>query len=133
MPSIPQKTKQIAKDIRSMRIRGAGRIARAAVQGLMVATRKSKAASVKDLLQDVAKAAHLLYDTRPSAVSLPNSLRYFFTRFVTKVEETSDVAEVKQYTQKLGDNFITLSLNAVKTIGDWFASYQRWGHNIHLL
>ncbi|MFX1563521.1 MAG: ribose 1,5-bisphosphate isomerase [Promethearchaeota archaeon] len=117
MASIPTKTKQIADDIQSMRTRGAGRIARAAVQGLMVATVQSKARTSKGLLRDVARAAQLLYNTRPSAVSLPNGLRYFFTRLDAFAGKISNISEIKEQAKSIGNNFIKMSNNAVKSIG----------------
>jgi ribose 1,5-bisphosphate isomerase len=117
MASIPKDTKQIADDIRSMRTRGAGRIARAAVQGLMIATEQSKTKTIKELLCDVSRAAQLLYDTRPSAVSLPNGLRYFFTRLEALAGKISDITELKKQAELIGKNFITMSINAVKSIG----------------
>jgi len=117
MAPIPTETKRIADDIRTMRIRGAGRIARAAVQGLMIATEQSRAKSPKELLCDVAKAADLLYHTRPSAVSLPNGLRFFFTRLEKVASQSIEVKVVKRKAQEIGSKFITMSLNAVKSIG----------------
>ncbi len=117
MSSVPPKTLQIAEDIRSMRTRGAGRIACAAVQGLMIAAEESRASTTEHLLQDVAQAARVLYNTRPSAVSLPNGLRYFFTRLEAKAKATDDTAAVRRQAQDIGQSFITMSTNAVKAIG----------------
>lgn len=117
MASIPTKTRKIADDIQSMKTRGAGRIARAAVHGLMVATEESKSGTIKDLLCDVAVAAQLLYNTRPSAVSLPNGLRYFFTRLESLSQQISEISELKEQSKLIGNNFITMSINAVKSIG----------------
>lgn len=100
-----------------MRTRGAGRIARAAVQGLMVAAEQSKGSTAEQLLEDVALAARALYNTRPSAVSLPNGLRYFFTRLEAKATEITDVAAIRRHAQDIGQAFITMSTNAVKAIG----------------
>ena len=117
MTPVPAKTLQIAEDIRSMRTRGAGRIACAAVQGLMIAAEESRASTPAELLEDVAQAARALYNTRPSAVSLPNGLRYFFTRLEAKVNETTDIATIRQHARDIGQSFITMSNNAVKAIG----------------
>ena len=116
--AIPQRTKKIADDIQSMRTRGAGRIARAAVKGLMIATQESKATQVNQLLQDVARAAQLLYETRPTAVSLPNGLRYFYSRFLVKSSQIDDTKALQDSGRKIGEEFIEMSNNAVKTIGE---------------
>ena len=114
---IPKQTQQIAEDIQSMRTRGAGRIARAVVRGLMLAASQSKAKTVTKLVTDVARATQLLHQTRPSAVSLPNGLRYFFTRFEAAANRVKSVTELKNDAKAIGEKFITLSNNAVKTIG----------------
>ena len=116
--AIPQETKKIAGDIQSMRIRGAGRIARAAVKGLMIATQESKATQITELLRDVAQAAQILYETRPTAVSLPNGLRYFYSRFLSKSSQLPDSSALKEAGLKIGKEFIEMSNNAVKTIGE---------------
>ncbi|MDO8056440.1 MAG: ribose 1,5-bisphosphate isomerase [Candidatus Hermodarchaeota archaeon] len=116
--AIPQGTKKIAEDIQSMATRGAGRIARAAVKGLMIATQESKATQVTQLLQDVAQAAQLLYETRPTAVSLPNGLRYFYSRFLSKSMQIDDTEVLQDSGRKIGEEFIEMSNNAVKTIGE---------------
>ncbi len=118
MAKVPAETQAIADDIRSMRTRGAGRIARAAVKGLMIATEKSKARQVNKLLQDVALAAQILHETRPTAVSLPNGLRYFYTRLIAKAEQIIKIGELKKEANKIGTGFIDMSNNAVKTIGE---------------
>jgi translation initiation factor 2B subunit (eIF-2B alpha/beta/delta family) len=87
MVRIPKQTQKIAEDIRTMRTRGAGRIARAAAKGLMTTTQESKAKRIPALLRDVALTAQLLYETRPSAVSLPNALRYYYTRLLTRSDK----------------------------------------------
>lgn len=117
MVLVAAKTQAIADDIRNMHIRGAGRIARSAVQGLMIATDESKAKRIPEFLHEIAIAAQLLYETRPSAVSLPNALRYFYTRLLSKANQTNKISELKEAAQKIGSTFITMSENAVKTIG----------------
>lgn len=117
MALIPQQTQKIAEDIRTMRTRGAGRIARAAAKGLVTATQESKAKRIPALLRDVALAAQLLYETRPSAVSLPNALRYYYTRLLAQSEKAKGITELKAIGEKIGHAFIEMSNNAVKTIG----------------
>ena len=117
MVTIPKETKDIADDIRSMRTRGAGRIARAAAQGLIIATEQSRAKRVPSLLRDVAVAAQVLYETRPSAVSLPNALRYYYTRLVNQSKRVKGIEKLKEAGKQIGQGFIDMSNNAVKIIG----------------
>ena len=54
---IPIEVKRIADDIRDMKIRGAGELARSAVRALMIACQKSSAKTSQDLLADIRAAA----------------------------------------------------------------------------
>jgi ribose 1,5-bisphosphate isomerase len=47
---LPKDAFKIAEDIRDMRIRGAGQIARSAVEALEITARESKARDVKEFL-----------------------------------------------------------------------------------
>lgn len=100
-----------------MRTRGAGRIARAAAKGLVIAAQESKAKQVPSFLRDIAVAAQLLYETRPTAVSLPNALSFFYTRLLSRLDQTQGIAALKEASVKIGEGFIEMSNNAVKTIG----------------
>lgn len=48
--SVPPEVKQIAEDIKEMKIRGAGELARAAVNALTIACEKSSAKNAQDFL-----------------------------------------------------------------------------------
>ena len=49
------------------------------------------AGAQREGLQDVALAAQILHETRPTAVSLPNGLRYFYTRLIAKAEQIKKI------------------------------------------
>ena len=117
MALIPPETQKIAEDIQSMRTRGAGRIARAATKGLVIAAQESKARHIPSFLRDIAVAAQLLYETRPTAVSLPNALSYFYTRLLIRLDEAQGIDALREASVKIGEGFIEMSNNAVKTIG----------------
>ena len=78
--TIPPEVVRIAHDIQSMNIRGAGEIARAAAQALYVTAQGSRAKDLKDFMQELDAASSILLKTRPTAVSLPNSIRYIMSR-----------------------------------------------------
>ena len=59
-----------------MEIRGAATIARAAADALEAQARESDADTPEAFRADLREAARRLRDTRPTAVSLPNALRY---------------------------------------------------------
>jgi len=65
-----------ADDITAMRIRGAAAIADAAATALATQAERSTADSPAAFEQELRAAAATLYETRPTAVSLPNALRY---------------------------------------------------------
>ncbi|MFA9415802.1 ribose 1,5-bisphosphate isomerase [Natrinema sp. HArc-T2] len=65
-----------ADDITAMRIRGAASIADAAAGALATQAERSTADSPAAFEQELRAAAAMLYETRPTAVSLPNALRY---------------------------------------------------------
>jgi ribose 1,5-bisphosphate isomerase len=65
-----------ADDIAEMEIRGAATIARAAADALESQARGSDAADSAAFRAEMRAAARHLRDTRPTAVSLPNALRY---------------------------------------------------------
>jgi len=67
---------EIAEKIRNMEIRGAGKIARSAAYALQIQAEKSQAKTVDEFWEEMKQAAKILYETRPTAVSLPNALRY---------------------------------------------------------
>jgi len=65
-----------AASIKSMEIRGAGRIARAAVEALADYARNLEVSDADAFKREMQKAAEILTETRPTAVSLPNAVRY---------------------------------------------------------
>ncbi|KDE56253.1 ribose 1,5-bisphosphate isomerase [Methanoculleus sp. MH98A] len=66
---------ETAASIKSMEIRGAGRIARAAVEALADYAANLDVSDPETFKQEMQKAADILTATRPTAVSLPNAVR----------------------------------------------------------
>ena len=67
---------ETAESIKNMEIRGAGRIARAAVKALADFARNLDVSDPETFKQEMQGAAEVLTSTRPTAVSLPNAVRY---------------------------------------------------------
>jgi ribose 1,5-bisphosphate isomerase len=65
-----------ADDIAEMEVRGAATIARAAADALETQARESDAETPAAFREEVRTAARTLRNTRPTAVSLPNALRF---------------------------------------------------------
>ncbi|MDW8003641.1 MAG: ribose 1,5-bisphosphate isomerase [Thermofilaceae archaeon] len=110
----PPETLKIAQLIKDMRIRGAGRIARAAAYSLKLAALRFKGGSLEDFNVYMSAVAEIIGSTRPTAVSLHNALRYVLNR----VRKAQNVHEAIQFAINAADLFIGLSLNSVKLIGE---------------
>ena len=112
----PEEVYQIADDIRSMKVRGAGRIARAAAKALKIAAEKYEGpADVESFITYVDNVAKILLGTRPTAVSLPNAVMYITSRLRRK--RPVNVNEAKLLVRKTADDFINYSLTATEKIG----------------
>jgi ribose 1,5-bisphosphate isomerase len=75
-PPVHDRVDSVAGDIASMEIRGAATIARAAADALRTQAVESDAEDADAFRAEMRAAARALHDTRPTAVSLPNALRY---------------------------------------------------------
>jgi ribose 1,5-bisphosphate isomerase len=114
---LPPEVKQIAEDIREMKIRGAGELARSAVRALIVMCEKSSANNAEDFLGDLRLAAKALLETRPTAVSLPNGIRYVTHRVNLAYQKTKDLEQVRLAAIWAGEEFIANSKTAIERIG----------------
>ncbi|MCX9013761.1 MAG: ribose 1,5-bisphosphate isomerase [Candidatus Methanoperedens sp.] len=119
-----KQLEETAGKIRSMEIRGAGRIARAAAAELRDYAMRLSVDDIPVFNEKMKNAAKLLAGTRPTAVSLPNAVRAVMRYGGDTVEEArADVV-------KLADGFIMNSENAVKRIGEIGARRVRDGDTI---
>lgn len=119
-----KQLKETAQKIKTMEIRGAGKIARAAAAELRDYGGRLKTDDVDEFNKMMKYATELLVSTRPTAVSLPNAVRA-----VMRYKGES-VAEAKANIKKLADDFITNSENAVRKIGEIGARRVRDGDAI---
>lgn len=114
---LPEKVMETAQDIKTMKIRGAGKIARAAVNALKMTAEATKAKTIKDFRAELNFAAKTLLQTRPTAVSLPNGIRYVMGRVARAEKEVSSVNDLKAYVLWVADQFMENSKRAVQRIG----------------
>ncbi len=119
-----KQLKETARKIKSMEIRGAGKIARAAALELKEYAQRIKTDDLSEFNEKMKYAAELLVGTRPTAVSLPNAVRAVM-RY--KGESAS---EARMNIKHLADGFIASSENAVKRIGEMGARRVRDGDTI---
>ncbi|UCH31786.1 MAG: ribose 1,5-bisphosphate isomerase [Candidatus Bathyarchaeota archaeon] len=111
------EVKRVAQDIKLMRIRGAGKIARAAAEALLTTAQQSKAKSSLSLMKEVETAAKLLLDTRPTAVSLQNSIRRIVNETRIANNRNIKVEKMRQCIVETSTKFIQDSLSAIERIG----------------
>jgi len=113
MNMYPERVLEIASGIREMKIRGAGRIARAAAEALKIAALSYN--GVEDLVlfkKYMVEVGELLISTRPTAISLPNTVVYV----LSSLRNSSSFSEARESVVKRADNFIRESEEATKRI-----------------
>lgn len=110
------EVRRIANDIQTMRIRGAGRIARAAAKTLKITAKATKARTPAEFIKELDRVSKLLLGTRPTAVSLPNAIR--FVTLKPKLAKDVDLRTLRRMVVSRADEFIRTSRDAVKRIGE---------------
>lgn len=114
---------ETAEKIKSMEIRGAGRIARAAAEALSHHASEIKVDNLASFRREMESAANALVATRPTAVSLPNAVHIVMSGL--NQAETIDVA--KNGVISRAERFIHLSRNAVQQISQFGSRHIRDG------
>ena len=104
--------------LKSMRVHGAGRIARYAAQALRDYASEANAKTPREYWALVLKAGEKLRSARPTAVSLPNGVNYVLYGGRTSFESGASVEEVRNATVNTANDFLAMSLEAVKLIGE---------------
>jgi ribose 1,5-bisphosphate isomerase len=110
---------ETAEKIKSMEIRGAGRIARAAAEALKDYALSQPVTDISAFRRKMQDAAEGLVSTRPTAVSLPNAVHYV----MRGLDEAEDGEEAQQQLISRADVFIRDSLQAVDRIGEFGARH----------
>lgn len=109
--------KEIAEKIEKMEIRGAGKIARAGARGLKLTAEKSEAEDTEEFLKELEESSEILLNTRPTAVSLANSIR-FALKDIESLSETGDLSELRKQVTSQAEEFIEMSEKAREKIGE---------------
>jgi len=105
---------ETAENIKKMEIRGAGRIARAAVEALADFARNLDVSDPEVFKQEMQGAAKTLISTRPTAVSLPNAVRYV----MRALDSFESVEAAREATLSRAAEFIEHSEHAVEWIAE---------------
>ncbi|MHC1604466.1 MAG: ribose 1,5-bisphosphate isomerase [Candidatus Methanofastidiosia archaeon] len=111
--------RKVAKDIETMNVRGAGRIAVAAAKALKVTASESTMKTPPEFIDDVKASAKYLVETRPTAVSLPNAVRFVLKKGLAG--DRSAVDDMKQRIEAACDEFIENAERALDLISEFGA------------
>jgi len=101
-----------ANDIREMKVRGAGRIARAGSRAMAEMARNSQAKDMDSFRREITESAETILASRPTAVSLWNGVH----SSIRGIDGLSDVSEARARIIANSEEFIKSSEEAVKTI-----------------
>jgi ribose 1,5-bisphosphate isomerase len=114
---VNEQVKAIAHDIERMKIRGAAKIAKSAAQGLLVTAQQSNTVDPAALTKEIEAAARFLLKTRPTAISLANSVRHIMFKVKEGLGEGLSVEELRARAVSSANGFIKGSETAVKLVG----------------
>ena len=117
---------ETAEKIKSMEIRGAGRIARAAAGALRDHALGLKVSSLEAFRHEMERAAETLVATRPTAVSLPNAVHIV----MSGISGAKSVEEARASVVQRAEAFIRSSQNAVGRIAEFGARHIRDGDTV---
>jgi ribose 1,5-bisphosphate isomerase len=92
---LPPEVVDIINGISSMQIRGASKIAEAGVRALSIVAENSKSGTPEEVFEELDYVAQKLLATRPTAVSLPNAIRYVMFEVYKAKESGLKAEEVK--------------------------------------
>lgn len=110
------KLEEIAKAIEDMRIRGATPIARAVAEALIIEAEESRASTPEEFVREMDGAARRLLSTRPTAVSLPNAIRFIMFRVLSAYRNGVTLDELRKTAIDAGREFLRRVDEAKKVI-----------------
>jgi len=117
---------ETAEKIKSMEIRGAGRIARTAAEALRDHALSLQTDNLPGFVKEMEKAAEILVATRPTAVSLPNAVHIV----MDGLKDARTAGEARAALVRRADGFIDTSRHAVEKIAQFGARHIRDGDTI---
>ena len=117
------KVKDTASEIKDMKIRGAGRIARAGASAIGEFAESYEGGSLEKFKKDLEKARSIMLESRPTAVSLWNGVQ----ACVRDVGASSSLEEAKESVANNAKLFVETSTKAVEYIAKIGAKMVRDG------
>ena len=117
---------ETAEKIKSMEIRGAGRIAREAAEALRNHATEIRAGDLRSFQREMDAAAQILIATRPTAVSLPNAVHLV----MSGLERAVTLEEARNGVINRAEQFVHSSRHAVENIAQYGARHIRDGDTL---
>jgi len=117
---------ETAEKIKSMEIRGAGRIAREAAEALRRHATDTRTKDLEAFRREMDSAAQTLIATRPTAVSLPNAVHIV----MSDLDQALTLEEAQNGVIHRAEQFIHSSQHAVEKIAQFGARHIRDGDTI---
>jgi len=117
---------ETAEKIKSMEIRGAGRIAREAAEALRRHATDTRTKDLEAFQREMDSAAQTLIATRPTAVSLPNAVHIV----MSDLDQALTLEEAQNGVIHRAEQFIHSSQHAVEKIAQFGARHIRDGDTI---
>jgi ribose 1,5-bisphosphate isomerase len=124
-PLLHPRVETVAEEIETMETRGAATIADAAASALATQARESDARTPAAFRAEMRAAAQHLLDTRPTAVSLPNALRYVLQRM-----DGDSVPALRQSVERASSAFCEQMDRAQDDLGEIGANRLRDGDRV---
>jgi ribose 1,5-bisphosphate isomerase len=106
-----EKVQETAEKIRTMEIRGAGRIAKAAAEAIRDYAAGFEVTSIEEFSVSISEISSFLISTRPTAVSLPNAVK------LASKYTSNNVEDAKQEIVRNANLFIERADKALGKIG----------------
>lgn len=128
---IPEKVLLMADDIRTMRVRGAVKIGRYAAEALITATQLYDPHEHGDFVKYINEVAKVLLGTRPTAVTLPNSIKFVLKSLNDAMKKSRDIEYLKNAVITASNAFISKSYEAIKLISEFGARLIEDGYIIY--
>jgi ribose 1,5-bisphosphate isomerase len=110
---------EAVEDIRLMRVRGAAAIVRYAVEALRRLAGDAEAYNAEELFKLLDEASKKLLASRPTAVSLPNGVRFVMHKAKKMLESNPSLEDFRRGFKEAADEFIERSLKAVERIAEY--------------
>lgn len=119
MPSEIGFVEDAVENIKLMRVRGAAAIARYAVEVLRRVVNEAEADTPEELFKSLNEVSMRLLASRPTAVSLPNGIRFVMHQAKKLLDEDPSLEEFKIGFIGAADRFIERSMRAVGNIAEY--------------